>query len=60
MFLSDTWSHCVYKYKLPKVGKAGTGVREFKSPRYLSVTTNRSVLVADCGNDRIVVMDTNL
>ena len=60
MFVSDTWSHCVCKYNLPKVGKEGTGVREFKSPRYLSVTTYRSVLVADCGNDRIVVMDTDL
>ena len=66
VFVSDWGSHCVYKFTLPrfqlvtKVGKAGTGVREFNSPRYLSVTTDRSVLVADCGNDRIVVMNTDL
>ena len=66
VFVSDRGSHCVYKFTLPrfqlvtKVGKEGTGVREFKSPRYLSVTTDRSVLVADCGNDRIVVMNTDL
>ena len=66
VFVSDWGSDCVYKFTLPrfqlvtKVGKAGTGVREFKSPRDLSVTTDRSVLVADRGNDRIVVMDTNL
>ena len=52
VFVSDL-SHCVYKFTLPKfqlvtkVGKQGTGVGEFKSPRFLSVTTDRSVLVAD-------------
>ena len=66
VFVSDWESHCVYKFKLPKfqlvtkVGKEGTGVNEFCSPRYLTVTTDRSVLVADCYNHRIVVMDTNL
>ena len=66
VFVSDIRSHCVYKFKLPKfqlvtkVGKRGTGVNEFSSPYYLTVTTNRSVLVSDCYNDRIVVMDTDL
>ena len=66
VFVSDFGSHCVYKFKLPKfqlvtkVGKLGTGVNEFSSPNYLTVTTDRSVLVADHGNDRMVVMDTNL
>ena len=69
VFVSD-WghleSHCVCKFTLPKfqlvtkVGKEGTGVGEFKYPRYLSVTTDRSVFVADRDNDRIVVMDTDL
>ena len=66
VFVSDFWSHCVYKYKLPnfqlvtEVGKKGTGIGEFDSPHYLTVTTKKSVLVADCNNDRIVVMDTDL
>ena len=66
VFVSDMGSHCVYKFKLPKfqlvseVGKRGTGVNEFALPSYLTVTTDRSVLVADCYNDRIVVMDTDL
>ena len=66
IFLSDTGSHCVYKFQLPKfqlvtkVGKKGSGVREFNSPRYFTVTADRSVLVADCNNSRIVVMDTDL
>ena len=66
VFVSDTWRHCVYKFKLPKfrhvtkVGKEGTGVNQFSSPYYLTVTSDRSVLVADFYNDRIVVMDTDL
>ena len=60
------WGHSVYKFKLlkfhlvTKVGKEGTGVREFSYPRYLTVNTDRSVLVADYNNDRIVVMDGDL
>ena len=66
VFVSDRWSHCVYKFTLPncqlvtKVGKEGTGVGEFNTPRFLSITTDRSMLVADCFNDRIVVMNTDL
>ena len=66
VFVSDWVSDCVYKLKLPKfqlvtkVGKKGNGVEEFNTPEYLTVTTDRSVLVADCYNDRIVVMDTYL
>ena len=66
VFVSDMGSHCVYKFKLPKfqlvtkVGKKGTGEREFDYPRYLTVTTDGSVLVADYGNSRIAVMNTNL
>ena len=57
--------HCVYKFKLPKfqlvtkVGNKGTGQREFNNHRYLTAT-NIYVLVADCGNNRIAVMDTDL
>ena len=66
LFVTDTRSHCVYKFQLPKlqlvtkVGKKGTGVREFDHPHSLTLTTDRSVLVADYNNDRIVVMDTDL
>ena len=47
VFVSDARSHCVYKFRLPKfqlvtkVGKQGTGVREFNSPQCLTVTTHR-------------------
>ena len=66
VFVTDMASHCVYKLMLPefqlvtKVGKKGSSVREFNCPRYLTITTDRSVLVADCNNNRIVVMDTDL
>ena len=66
VFVSDKGSHCVYKFILPKfqlvtkVGRCGTDINEFSSPHYLSVTTDRSVLVADWGNHRIVVMNTDL
>ena len=65
VFVSDSGSHCVYKFKLPrfshvtKVGKEGTGENQFCSPSYLTVTTEKSVLVVDRSNDRIVVMDTD-
>ena len=66
VFVSDEGSHCIYKFKLPKfqlvtkVGRGGTDINEFSSPSCLTVTTDRSVLVADWGNHRIVVMDTDL
>ena len=66
VFVSDTGSHCVYKFKLPKfqlvtkVGKEGRGINQFYYPHYLTVTTDRSVLVADSNNHRIVVMNTDL
>ena len=66
VFVSDTESHCVYKFKLPKfqlltkVGKKGIGVSKFNYPHHLTVTTDRSVLVADRYNHRITVMDTDL
>ena len=66
VFVSDSWSRCVYKFKLPKfqlvtqVMRYGTGGNDFWSPRYLTVTTDKFVLVADSDNNRIVVMDTDL
>ena len=66
VFVSDRGLDCLYKFKLPKfqlvtkVGKRGPGVNEFIFPNHLTVTTDKSVLVSDCRNDRIVVMDTDL
>ena len=66
VFVSDSGSDCLYKFLLPKfqlltkVGKEGTGVDEFRNPNYLTVTRDKYVLVADCFNDRIVVMNPDL
>ena len=68
MFVTDRGAdvHCVYKFQLPKfqlitkVGKEGTGVKEFNHPGYLTLTTDRSLLIPDRNNDRIAVMDTHL
>ena len=65
VFVSDIELHCVHKFKLPtfqsvsKVGKKGTGVGEFRSPFNLTVTDG-CVYVADRGNHRVAVMDTEL
>ena len=65
VFVSDTWLHCVYKFKLPtfqsvsKVGKEGNGVGEFLYPCNLTVTDG-CVYVADRDNHRVAVMDTEL
>ena len=65
MFVSDIELDCVHKFKLPtfqsvsKVGKRGTGVGEFRSPFNLTVTDG-CVYVADRGNHRVAVMDTEL
>ena len=66
VFVSDAGSNCVYKFKFPKfqlVTKVGVniiGLRMFNYPCHLTVTTDRSVLVADYYNNRIAVMDTDL
>ena len=65
VFVSDTGLHCVFKFKFPtfisvsEVGKRGTGVGEFQSPYSLTVADGY-VYVADCENNRIVVMSTGL
>ena len=65
VFVSDTWFHCVYKFKFPtfisvsKVGKQGTGVGEFQYPFSLTVADGY-LYVADHDNNRIVVMSTGL
>ncbi|KAI6652699.1 hypothetical protein LOD99_4482 [Oopsacas minuta] len=66
VYISDVLFHCIFHYKLPNfrlvtgVGKEGKGKEEFNSPSGLTVSTDRSVFVADLDNHRIVVMDANL
>ena len=65
VFVSDSWLGCVHKFTFPafrlvsKVGKRGSGVGEFQSPRNLTVADG-CVYVADLYNNRITVMSTEL
>ena len=66
VYVSDSDSHSIFHFKLPcfelitKVGKKGTGKREFCYPQQLTVAPNGSVFVADTNNNRIVVMTNSL
>ena len=43
-----------------KVGKKGSGKNEFSHPQNISVSTNGDVYIADNGNNRVVVRDSEL
>ena len=64
VFVSNTGLHCVFKLKFPtfisvsKVGKEGTGVREFRNPLSLTVADGY-VYVGDYDNNRIAVMNSD-
>ena len=66
IFISDTYLHSIFKLTLPsfelirKVGSNGTGVGEFNCPQKLSLDTDGTVYVADCGNNRVVVLSNEL
>ena len=65
VFVSDMGSDCVYKFTFPafrsvsKVGERGSDVGEFNNPLNLTVADGY-VYVADCENNRIAVMSTEL
>ena len=66
LFVTDTYLHCVFKLKLgsfkliKKVGTNGSGIGEFDCPQKLSLDSDGNVYVADCGNNRVVVMSSDL
>src|SRR5664279_4921648 len=41
-------------------GLCGDGSHQLNSPRYLSLDVDGRVLVADCGNNRILLLDSKL
>ena len=66
VFVSDTYLNCVFKLNLPsfklvkKAGTNGAGIGEFDCPQKLSLDSDGNVYVADCGNNRVVVMSNDL
>ncbi|KAI6660559.1 PEP-CTERM domain protein [Oopsacas minuta] len=66
VYLTDALLHCIFHFKLSdfqlvsRVGKEGSGKGEFSFPQQVTVASNGSVFVADCSNNRVVVMDAKL
>ena len=66
VFVSDQYLHTIFHFELPnfrlvaKVGKKGTGKKEFSSPQQLTVDSDGDVYVADTDNNRVVVMNSKL
>ena len=66
LFVSSIWSDTISKYSLTdfslvkQIGGVGTNNGEFKHPRQLTTDPNGHVYIADCYNNRICVLDTDL
>ena len=66
VYVSSVRSHTASKYSLTdfsfvkRIGGKGSNNGEFKSPRQLTTDPNGQVFIADCGNNRICVLDTDL
>ena len=67
LYLTDNLKHSVFHFKIApgfklvgKVGSLGVCVGCFSSPKQLTVSTNGNLFVADCTNNRVVVLDSNL
>ena len=66
LFVSSLWGHRISKYSLTdfslvkQIGGWGSNNGEFKYPRQLTTDLNGHVYVADCYNNRICVLDTDL
>ena len=66
VYVSSNLKHTVSKYSLTdfsfvkQIGGRGSNNGEFKYPRQLTTDPNGQVFVADCYNNRICVLDTDL
>ena len=66
VYITDIECHAVFLYKLPeltmvkKMGKEGSGIGEFNSPKNLAISPNKLIYIADQYNDRLVYLSANL
>ena len=66
IYVTDWKLHSILLFKiadhimLKRVGKLGSGSREFKSPRQLAISPENNICVADKDNNRIQILSTDL
>ena len=66
IYVTDTHQHAIFLFKLPdltivkRVGKEGSGKKEFNEPRQLAISPNQHLYVADTYNNRLQVLSANL
>ena len=66
VYVSDCIHHSIFHFKIPeyllvnRVGRKGSGENEFSTPAPGCVASNGEIFFADCGNNRVVVMDCEL
>ena len=66
IYVTDTDQPAIFLFKLPdltmvkRVGKRGSGKKEFNEPRQLAISPNQHLYVADTYNNRLQILSANL
>ena len=66
VYVTDLKLHAIFHFSLPKfsrlrrVGKKGSGNEDFNCPHQLDISPNQHIYVADCQNNRLQVLNSNL
>ena len=66
IFVTDMGLHAIFRFKLSdltmikRVGKKGSGKKEFTLPRQLAISPNQLLYVPDDSNNRIQILSTDL
>ncbi|KAI6654363.1 hypothetical protein LOD99_760 [Oopsacas minuta] len=66
IYVTDIRQHAIFLFKLPdltmiqRVGKEGSGIEEFDSPKQPAISPDQHLYVPDCDNDRLQILTTNL
>ena len=66
IFVTDIGLHAIFRFKLSdltmikRVGKRGSGKKEFDSPGQLAISPNQHLYVPDQDNNRIQILSTDL
>ena len=67
LYVTDMELHAIFQFKIEpqfslvtKQGNRGSPIGEFNFPANLTVSTNGDVYVADCGNNRVQILNSSL